>query len=240
MSNKTMSLDAYTHSMCASLNYNTKETLILFEKILKCNKLLSRRKQGKEPLYINYAGADYISLADLRKKDDIRGKIDNDWLKEYYNTYLCITTSYVSIVFPAEKLEKDIVQPVILRDYINKEVFRRYPYFLDFMIECGKREEERYTDFPDEVQVKDEISLEHMSSLLIPTHKMMNFWLKDSKNLIRIKEELEKYKELLYKYNKDVPFYDSKTFHLLESDEDILSVIDQLKPKNKLLRKLVV
>lgn len=203
----------YLHTIFASKYYDMKSTLMVLEKILRSNAVLSNRNLNLNG-YGSFCGLDYISLSDFEKRNDTK---DGD-----YNGYNCFARRNTSIIFP--KGEFKVYEPIILSKKITE-----YSNYLSLMRECGMSEYERYSDLNDEVQAKDSISLDYMSGLMVPCIEMLNFWLKKEKNIDRIKYQLEAYRELLLRYGKDVPLYDSITTECLDTNEGISNCFDTLK-----------
>lgn len=207
----------YLHTIFNYRRYDTKKTLVILEKMLKSNAVLSRKKQGLEGS-ANFCGEDYISLSDYEKREQYKDG--------FYNSYYQFVRFYTSIIFPKDKIE--VVEPYILEEKISD-----YSSSISYMMELGESKDERYTDLDDEVQAKDEISLDNMSGIIIPSYEIMNFWKNDSKNMDMIKKELEIYRELLKKYNKEVSIYDSITANCLDTCDGIKDTVTSLRLFNK-------
>lgn len=212
-----MDEEVYLHTLFASKFYSSKKSLNLLEKILISNELLSRKLQGLSDS-INFCGEDYISLVDLKKR--------NQFKSDEYNSYLLFARFNPSIIFPNNIF--DVVEPVILplkiADYYDS---------VHLMQMLGASKDSRYTDLLDEVQVKDRISLDFMIGFMLPSYEVLNFWRNDSINMDIVKRECEKYRELLIKYGHDVPIYDSITFRNLDDEEEIKQTVKELKLFNK-------
>lgn len=208
----------YLHSICADkYGYSSKNTLRILKNILEANAVLSASKRGVEYIY-NFSGKDYVSLSDYEKR--------NIYKKDEYNGYYQYTIRDTSIVFPKGAFE--VIIPTLLENRIID-----YDYPLDAMQKYGLLEE-RFSDLPDEVQVKDEVSLKHMIALTLPSSEIINYWFSINKNIDILKREVEKYKKLLYEYGKDVPIYDINTFKSLEEEDNVKEIVYVLKSKNKL------
>ena len=72
----------------------------------------------------------------------------------------------------------------------------------------GLSKDKRYSDLPDEVQVKDKISLDMMSGITLPLSKMKNIFFNESRTTKMVLKEIEKVNKLLDEYNHLVPIYD--------------------------------
>ena len=209
----------YLHAVNSksSIYYKSKTTLDIFEKILSSGALLSARNRNGGSSN-NFCGSDYISLCDYEKRNFGKGKNNK------YNGYYEFNSKSLNIVFP--KGEFDVIEPVILDDKISK-----YQYGPFLMCSLGENEIARFSDLEDEVQVKDSISLSHMSSITLPIKDIMNYWLSVNKNIDIIKREVEKYRRLLEEYGYDVPIYDLETFGNLEDESELKDSVLTLKRK---------
>lgn len=212
-----MNEKVYMHTIYNYRRYNTRKTLTILEKILKSNAVLSRKNQGLEGS-MNFCGEDYISLSDYEKREQYK--------EDFYNSYYQFVRFYTSIIFPKNKI--DVVEPCILEDKIAD-----YSDSISYMMKLGESKDERYTDLDDEVQAKDRISLDNMSGIMIPSYEIMNFWKNDSKNIDIIKKELEAYRELLQRYNKETSIYDSITTNCLDTCDGIKDTVTSLRLFNK-------
>ena len=83
--------------------------------------------------------------------------------KQNFNAYNTYVRYSVSLMFPQGEFE--VIDPVIVKapsrmtakDYIK-------------MKKLGLSKDKRFSDMPDEVQVKDRVPLEYMSGLTYPVH----------------------------------------------------------------------
>ncbi len=186
--------------------YTSNKQLDVFEQILKSGELQSLRIQGK-PMHATFSGLDYISLADYEKRFVSNKEMD------HYNTFNSYTRDGISFVFPHENIE--VIEPTIIGICgLSREGY-------DLMYQLGLSENERYSDLPDEVQVKDRLSLEKMSALTFPVESFLDskFFRRKSKKLELIKREIEIIKELLYKYNySDIGIYDIDSLGIITDD----------------------
>ena len=84
----------------------------------------------------------------------------------------------------------------------------------------GMCEDERFSDLPDEVQVKNRLSLEHMNGILFPTENFLvsKVFTKRIKMIELLKKEIEEIRELI-KYGYDVNLYDVDTLNELNEEE---------------------
>ena len=188
--------------------YDPKKQKVILESILRDKEILSKRKQGfnERNTPLNFCGLDYISLSDYEKR------FVSNKEKAYYNCYYAYSRAGLSLTFPQEKIK--VIEPTILP--VCNRNFRDF----DLMKYYGMCISERYTDLPDEVQVKDSISLEHVNGLLFPTDNFMKskIFARKEKMIILLKKELEILNKMLKDYNYDISIYDVDT--LLELNDD--------------------
>lgn len=192
-----MEEEIYLHAIETTNNeFNEKNTLIKLNKILKKGALLSLRKQRKMTNG-NFCGPDYISLCDYEKRFEVQKE------DKLYNSYNGFILNSLSIVF----LKKDVnaIRPIILDNICpnNKEGFKR-------MYTLGNSKENRYSDLPDEVQVKDSLSLDKMIAITLPKKKIIS----NERN--SLDDTIDMIKHILIMYGYDVPIYDIETFERLD------------------------
>ena len=177
--------------------FDIKTTNIILSKILKSRYLLSRRLQNNY-LPVGFNGLDYISLCDYDKKD-----IYNSGSIKYsdYNAYHNFIASSLSLMFPKECINAIDTKTI---DYIYN-----YQKSYDYMQHLGLSSTTRYSDLPDEVQVKDKISLDHLIALTIPMHLIYNPLYSKDRNYKRLIKELSTIKSILIRYHYlGIPIYD--------------------------------
>lgn len=201
-------------------DFDEKSTLVKLEEILKSGYILSRRKRGDlDPNKGGWNGFDYISLCDYAKKDAAPYE-NNSFYKEYtaYDSYIMTSLSliidkrWVRAITPT-------LMPSIIFDWNSMQEMRYIG------IHC----KERYTDLPDEVQVKNQITLNRLEGITVPLSYMVNEKRKRVFSVEEIKYFLNKTKELLKRYEREVPIYDLETMTQLDSDKTLTMVIEQNK-----------
>ena len=188
--------------------YIPKKQREVLENILKSDKILSKRMQGlnENNTILNFCGLDYISLSDYEKR------FVSNREKYHYNGYYAYVRNGLSLTFPQDKI--DVIEPIIIG--VCTKTSRDFEY----MSLLGMDKENRYTDLPDEVQVKDSLSLDNLNGILFPTENFMHSKIltKKSKMLKLLKEELIILRDILDKYEKDVLIYDVDTLEELNSE----------------------
>jgi hypothetical protein len=184
--------------------YDPKDQDKLLESIFKEGSILSRRKLGKQSNN-GFGGVDYICLCDYELKD-----VFNEGRKRYNSYYQYICNS-LSIAF--KKGSIDVIKPTIIDNCtLSLDGYRCMKYLGEQL--------ERYSDLPDEVQVKDEIPLDKMTGITFPTKTFIDLYSirRKTKRLELLKEEINKLNELIYKYGYDVKVYDVETLNEMTED----------------------
>ena len=202
-----MEHNIYLHAINAKYEYDSVSTRVVLYKILKCNALLSLRKQRRFNKG-GFAGRDYISLCDYSKKD-----IVNNGVEEYNSFYGYIRNS-LSLMLPKEGIE--VVTPQLV------DICTNSGYAFRKMELLGKSKTTRYSDMPDEVQVKDEILLDNLLGLTFPTHMLCGCDEAFSRDVINM--ILNDIDGLLKRFDRDVPIYDITT-ELNLKDEDQKEIV---------------
>ena len=187
--------------------YDSKKQRSVLEAILKSDAILSRRNQGlTDESNINFSGLDYISLSDYEKRFVCNKE------KEFYNTFYAYARRGLSLAFPQESIKA--IEPTILPILSNN--IRDFEYMRLY----GLDKTERFTDLPDEVQVKDKLTLKDLNGVLFPCDNYMHskLFTRKEKMIKLLLEEVKIVKEILEKYNKEVNIYDVDS--LLEVNEN--------------------
>lgn len=212
-----MRQDVYLHALHASsIEYSSKKTLELLEKILKSGALLSSRQSGQK-CGNNFSGCDHISLCDYERRN--RGK----GFKKTYNAFYQYAVFDPSIMLP--KGEFEVIEPIVL-----PKMIMFYSGAMSVMKELGMSEE-RYTDLEDEVQVKDRVSIEKMCGFTMPTYEFLRMFKSVEHDAKVTYQEVLKYKELLDKYGYNVPFYDINTEHPMDTYDEVYETVLKLKKR---------
>ena len=183
------------------------------EHILQDGKLKSLRLQGYDENYdYGYNGLDYISLCDFEKRN-----LYPEFLPKY-NSYQSYIKYGISLAFDKQKLE--VIEPIILEPYSDFSKGRGRINKLGLS-------EKRYTDLMDEVQVKNEISLDKLLYITYPVSKLFDnsFYFSKNAKLKLLKHEIDDIRKILNYYKFDnVQIYDIDS-ELLLDDEGINKLI---------------
>ncbi len=208
-----MKEEIYLHGIYPSNTFylETYETYEILCKILKCRALLSSKLQRRISNG-GFNGVDYISLCDYTRRY-IMSKAKKDF--NAYNTYVRYS---VSLMFPHGKFE--VIDPVIV-----KSPFLTTPKDYVKMKELGLSKDKRFSDMPDEVQVKDRVPLEYMSGLAYPVHMVRENGENSIKKMARIMADLDMLNYALSVYGYDVPIYDVDTLAVLDGSREVEYVL---------------
>jgi len=210
----------YLHAINTGKEYNSLTTIKIFSEILKSNYLLSLKLQNKETKG-GFNGEDYISLCDYQKRNIINSEPPPYLLEEIYpdgyNSYNCYIRRSLSLAFDKNLLEVTIPQivPISIK---TKEGYNN-------MKVLGEHKENRYSDMPDEVQVKDYISLDKMVYLTFPLHQLLQNYIIESQTIKTALKHINTINNLLFKYGYDIPIYDIDTLETLEDEPSIQKVL---------------
>ncbi len=196
------------------------ETLNKLKNILSDQYLYSRRLQGDLDLGKGgFAGFDYISFYDnfLRYAKPY----ENNKFYRGYNSYSSYVANSLSLGFKRDDIEiikPTLIAPVVF-DWDSMEMMRI----------LGKSDTCRYSDMPDEIQVKDKVSLKNLVCLTLPVHLMVQ----NKKGIIYDSSDIydcvNDIKNLLMKYDYEVPVYDLYSRTKLDSEEKINKVFKKYK-----------
>ena len=206
-----MEHNIYMHAINARYEYDSLSTRITLYKILKCNALLSLRKQRRFNKG-GFAGRDYISLCDYSKKDIVNNGVNE------YNSYYAYIRNSLSLMIP--KSEIDVIEPKLVDICTNSRyAFRK-------MEILGKSQTHRYSDMPDEVQVKDKLLLDDLIGVTFPTHLLCGNDSEFSKDVINM--IINDIDSILKKFDRDVPIYDINTELNLKDEKEKEIVMKKL------------
>lgn len=192
--------------------YHPEETNKILLQILKRRAILSSKLQRRRSTG-GFNGHDYVSLCDYAKRNNYKSFMGK------YNAYHTYVRYSLSLAFPKDKL--NIIKPKVLNG-----VYIRDSKGYNEMEKLGKSRKERCTDMPDEVQVKDKVSLDNLCATTFPLHLLKGFSdssLDEQASLIMF--EIEEIDRLLNKFGYDVPMYDIDTFEELTSASQVKMLI---------------
>ena len=193
-----MNEKVYMHSVNSKdYNYfNSKEEIKILGRILSSGYLLSLRLQNKMYMPCGFNGYDYISLCDYEKRDmHPKNRIT-------YNSYYSYIKYGIAIAFDKSKIEA--INPTIL-DVIDDI------HLSNSRIKELSSGSVRYTDLPDEVQVKNKVDLNNMLYITYPTSKFFDNYIffNNDKKIKKLTHEIGELRSLLDYYNYDyAPIYD--------------------------------
>lgn len=192
--------------------YHPEETNKILLQILKRRAILSSKLQRRRSTG-GFNGHDYVSLCDYAKRNNYKSFMGK------YNAYHTYVRYSLSLAFPKDKL--NIIKPKVLNG-----VYIRDSKGYNEMEKLGKSRKERCTDMPDEVQVKDKVSLDNLCATTFPLHLLRDFSdcsLDEQASIIMF--EIEEIDRLLNKFGYDVPVFDIDTFEELTSASQVKMLI---------------
>ena len=210
-----MNDNIYLHAINVTNNgiyIDTYDTYILLYKILKCHALLSSRLQ-KSISNDGFNGVDYISLCDYSKRDIFNGESGD------FNAFSTYIRYSLSIMFPKDKF--DVIEPTI----IEAPTLRTAKDYVKMKKLGLLKGDHRYSDMPDEVQVRDKVSLDHMIGLTYPIHLVRHNGESYIKKIERIMCDLDTMNFALSENGYDVPIYDVDTLAKLDGSREVEYVL---------------
>lgn len=196
--------------MHAIKDYEINKQLLTLMSIVRDGKIKSLRNQGKNDS-CTYAGLDYISLCDyeLRNITPIYDK--------YYNAYNSYIKNGISLAYPKDKL--DVIVPYYL-DPSNETTET-----MSLAWDLGNSDR-RYSDFYDEVQVKDELPIDDVEYLTFPTR---HFFLSNA--LFTKNTKYSALQKKIYEMNLILDYFDF--------NRDIYDIDTQTKLDDTGIKKLI-
>ena len=199
----------YMHGIYAKSEiYDSKRTLSILKSILTSRALLSARLQGKKEAIVYFNGQDYISLCDYEKRD-LPSPVGANAFEGYVRCSL-------SLIFPKDRFE--VITPEMVTVPYNNKYYETIKLY-------GMSETTRYSDMPDEVQVKDKISLSHLTGVTLPVQRMQTIFTTERRMVDKVLREVDNIGTLLDEHNYSVPIYDVDTFEPLANAEDVKRLV---------------
>ena len=229
----------YLHAFdCQNGNpFDGNHSIEVLKEILSSGELKSKRLRGiNNDSYGGWNGLDYISLCDYRRINN-KPYANDPYFKGYnaYETYIKQSLSFILTKNKISVVKPKLVEPIIF-DWDSHYT----------MYELGNSTEGRYSDLPDEVQVKDRISLDRIKGMTIPIEYMITEHIPEFKtkdyiyippyNTKELIEYLNRIKNILIQYKLSANLYDLETQILLDSEDTIVKVIDSVLVRNKILK----
>lgn len=221
----------YLHAVNPDTSFwDMSKSIKIIEQILKDGALLPRRELEANGNYpnskktpINFSGLDYISLCDYSKKDCY----NNNPLYKDYTAYSQYVKYSISLGF-ANTLP--VIQPTILKPFFADCRFlsrEELNLIYERLQRLGLSEDERYSDFPDEVQVKGPLPLDKFLGLVIPVRIITQNSNNPKDTLKRLKAVIKELQDLLKSYAYLTTIYELDTFKKLETEEDVYDAMHQ-------------
>ena len=229
----------YLHAIdCQNGNpFDGNHSIEVLKEILDSGELKSKRLRGiTDTSFGGWNGIDYISLCDYRRRNN-RPYGNNQFLRGYtaYNAYIKTSLSFILTKNKISAIKPQLVEPIIF-DWDSHYI----------MYELGNSTNGRYSDLPDEVQVKDRIPFDRIKGMTIPIEYMVtehipeikfkNYKYIPSYNSRELIEYLNRLKELLNQYKLSSDLYDLETQLLLDSDDTITELVNDVLARKKELK----
>ena len=200
----------YLHAVNANGDIrNIDNALIDFEGILNTGAILTRRSQGLVGFGFN--GTRYVSLSDYDKRFNHVYKDDPSYYD--YTGYEMYSTKTISIMIDKTKVKAIIPKLVEPIDFSFISMMRMYGAAFDLI-------DRRMSDLPDEVQVKGNILEDAFIGVTIPSEEIIK-----KINPDKLRQVYQRLKILLEKYKYNLSMYNVSDMILIESEEDIESII---------------
>lgn len=198
------------------LEKDLEKTLIIFEKILQKQYLLSRRLQNDfNTKRGGWNGLDYISLCDYQNRN--APTYENNPFYIGYTAYKSFICNSLTLIFEKEGLE------VIRPELVAPSIFSWDT--LEEMRILGNHPTKRYSDLPDEVQIKDKISLENLKGITIPfTSISHNQYTMEYYHDLII-SFFARLNKILINYNQNISIYDLNTKDILQTENDVKLIL---------------
>ena len=232
-----MKLDSYYLHAIDSQNgnpFNGEHSLEVLEEILTSGELKSKRERGiTDDSYGGWNGLDYISLCDYRRRNN--KPYENDKFLIGYNafeTYIKQSLSFILTKNKITAIKPQLVAPIIF-DWDSHYT----------MYKLGNSTKGRFSDLPDEVHVKDRISFGRIKGMTIPVEYMITehipeYKFKDYKyippyTLEELINYLKTLKDILNNFNISNKLYDLESQTLLNTEDDVIKVVDNIVSKSK-------
>ena len=191
-------MDEHVYMHALGNNSILSDQMITFSSVFNSGAVLSLNKQG---IYKpnGYNGSDYISLCDYEKRNKSPKNTQ-------YNSYYLFIRQSISLAFPKDKIE--VVTPKYISQY-DKD----YYDILDNM----DKDNDRYSDLLDEVQVKDSIDISLLSYVTFP----LDFYLDQARftkefKYYLVNNYIKQMKSIMTYYNNLVDIFDIDSKEIID------------------------
>lgn len=206
----------YLHGISTqSSSFDFEKSLEKLREILRSEFLLSRRNLGLSEAQAGFNGLDYISLCDYEKRTLENGS------RDMYNAYYAYIYNNLALAFPKNRF--DVITPKYIDHALAGSKFGHY-----VMKKCGNSKK-RYSDYPDEVQVRDKIDLDFLCGITYPalTHySLLRKSLSREKTIELMLEEIEALTQLIYDYDYgNIYVYEPNSLSLIDDNMSLRRVL---------------
>ena len=219
-----MEHNVYMHTV-NNRNFVSRRDIENLQYILHVGYLYSRRKQGYKSSS-TFSGLDYISLSDFTKKDQT-----NDGLL-YYNAFYSYTRLGIAVSFPKEIIDKnyEVIIPELLSGVKQEGV-------IEYNMASLGNGVTRYSDLPDEVQIKDQVAMKDALYVTYPCTEFLEtqFLTRKENKAKKLIHEINELKKVIQSQNYNLDVYDIDSEILLNEEgiEKVLRLnsIDKIRYK---------
>ena len=206
----------YLHGISTqSSSFDFEKSLEKLREILRSEFLLSRRNLGLSEAQAGFNGLDYISLCDYEKRTLENGS------RDMYNAYYAYIYNNLALAFSKNRF--DVITPKYIDHALAGSKFGHY-----VMKKCGNSKK-RYSDYPDEVQVRDKIDLDFLCGITYPalTHySHLRKSLSREKTIELMLEEIEALTQLIYDYDYgNIYVYEPNSLSLIDDNMSLRRVL---------------
>ena len=206
----------YLHGISTqSSSFDFEKSLEKLREILRSEFLLSRRNLGLSEAQAGFNGLDYISLCDYEKRTLENGS------RDMYNAYYAYIYNNLALAFPKNRF--DVITPKYIDHALAGSKFGHY-----VMKKCSNSKK-RYSDYPDEVQVRDKIDLDFLCGITYPalTHySHLRKSLSREKTIELMLEEIEALTQLIYDYDYgNIYVYEPNSLSLIDDNMSLRRVL---------------
>lgn len=203
----------YLHGINANEKgiYDSYSTIKKVGKILRSRYLLTL-KQQRQIFSYGFNGVDYISLCDYEKRDIAKRE------NHSYNGFKAYAESSVAFAFPKDQIT--VIEPIILDEICvdSKEGYKK-------MAMLGVDKDNRYSDYPDEVQHKGSLAISKSCGITFPTLALSGRKRNIDRDVDNIMYELELINQLIEYYEYNLGIYDVHTLEELNSSSAVRMVL---------------
>ena len=196
--------------------FDTELTLKKLEKIVSSGYISSRAKLGDNKSG-GWNGIHYISLCDYSKRNNKPYNNDERFIN--YTSYEDYIKESLSLLIPKKNTK------IVVPELVEPIEYER----LGEMFILGNHPTKRFSDYPDEVQVKNKINLKRIEGITIPINRLIDEkcdYVYSNEQILKFLNEI---KQILITHKLERPIYDLITQVELNNENDLNKVYTKLK-----------